>query len=50
VTTPAPASPASSAAQPSGGQAPAPAAHGWEAVWIVLVGAFMALLDASITA
>jgi EmrB/QacA subfamily drug resistance transporter len=45
VTTPAPASPT---AQPSPGQSPAPAAHGWEAIWIVLVGAFMALLDTTI--
>jgi len=45
VTTPAPASPT---AQPSPGQAPAPVAHGWEAIWIVLVGAFMALLDTTI--
>jgi EmrB/QacA subfamily drug resistance transporter len=48
VTTPAPASPASPGAQPSPGQAAAPAAHGWEAIWIVLVGAFMALLDTTI--
>jgi EmrB/QacA subfamily drug resistance transporter len=45
VTTPAPASPS---AQPSPGPAPGPAAHGWEAIWIVLVGAFMALLDTTI--
>jgi EmrB/QacA subfamily drug resistance transporter len=45
VTTPAPASPT---AQPSPGQAPASPAHGWEAIWIVLVGAFMALLDTTI--
>ena len=40
VTTPASSSPA---AQPSPG--PAPARRGWGAVSIVLVGAFMALLD-----
>jgi len=45
VTTPAPASPT---AQPSPGPAPAPAGHGWEAVSIVLAGAFMALLDTTI--
>jgi EmrB/QacA subfamily drug resistance transporter len=45
VTTPAPASPA---AQPSAGPAREPAGHGWEAIWIVLVGAFMALLDTTI--
>jgi EmrB/QacA subfamily drug resistance transporter len=45
VTTPAPASPT---AQPSPGQPAAAARHGWEAIWIVLVGAFMALLDTTI--
>jgi EmrB/QacA subfamily drug resistance transporter len=44
MTTPAPTSPA----QHASGQAPAPARHGWEAVSIVLVGAFMALLDTTI--
>jgi EmrB/QacA subfamily drug resistance transporter len=44
VTTPAPTSPA----QPKRGQAQAPAGQGWEAVSIVLVGAFMALLDTTI--
>jgi MFS family permease len=43
VTTPASSSPA---AQPSPG--PAPARRGWGAVSIVLVGAFMALLDVTI--
>jgi EmrB/QacA subfamily drug resistance transporter len=45
VTTPAPGSPT---AQPSTGERPAPPGHGWEAVSIVLVGAFMALLDTTI--
>jgi len=44
MTTPAPTSPA----QHASGQAPGPAGHGWEAVSIVLVGAFMALLDTTI--
>ncbi len=44
MTTSAPASPA----QPKPGAPPAPAGHGWEAVSIVLVGAFMALLDTTI--
>jgi EmrB/QacA subfamily drug resistance transporter len=45
VTTPAP---ASATPQPSPGQSPAAAGHGWQAVSIVLVGAFMALLDTTI--
>jgi EmrB/QacA subfamily drug resistance transporter len=44
VTTPAP----SPAAQPMPGQERAPDGHGWKAVSIVLVGAFMALLDTTI--
>src|SRR5271170_5407615 len=44
-TTPASARPAG---QPSSGQAPAADGHGWRAVSIVLVGAFMALLDTTI--
>ena len=44
MTTPAPPSPA----QHASSQARTPAGHGWEAVSIVLVGAFMALLDTTI--
>ncbi len=44
MTTPAPTSPA----QPMPGQRRAPAGQGWGAVSIVLVGAFMALLDTTI--
>jgi EmrB/QacA subfamily drug resistance transporter len=44
MTTPASTSPA----QPVHSEGPAPAGHGWEAVSIVLVGAFMALLDTTI--
>ena len=44
MTTPAPPSPA----QHVSGQAHTPAGHGWEAVSIVLVGAFMALIDTTI--
>ncbi len=40
--------PASPTAQPSPGQAGAGSEHGWRAVSIVLVGAFMALLDTTI--
>jgi EmrB/QacA subfamily drug resistance transporter len=40
--------PASPTAQPSPGHALAPSGNGWRAVSIVLVGAFMALLDTTI--
>jgi EmrB/QacA subfamily drug resistance transporter len=40
--------PASPTARPSGAPTAAPDSHGWRAVAIVLVGAFMALLDTTI--